>query len=115
MARQPLPAGRPRLLRHVPSLLIQRTVEPVNDSLSEELRCTLFSITARLVAFIGDEIAANCAPALTKGAARAHERPSWPLFDPCFRRRADGAGVCSCRLGVPAFQQFFRVLFCKER
>jgi len=86
-------------------------MEPVNDSLSEELRCTLSSITARLVAFIGDEIAANCAPALTKGAARAHERPSWPPFDPCFRRRADGAGVCFCRPGMPAFQQFIHVLF----
>ena len=51
-------------------------------------------------------------PTQTKGAARA--RPSWPLFDPCFRRRADGAGVCFYRLGMPAFQQFFHVLFVRN-
>ncbi len=88
-------------------------MEPVNDLLSEELRGTLSSITARLVAFIGDEIAANCAPALTLGAARA--RPSWPLFDPCFRRRADGADVCVGRLGMASISAIFSRVVCEER
>ena len=41
-------------------------MEPVNDSLFGKLRCTLPSIAVRPVAYIGDEIAAICAPALLK-------------------------------------------------